>query len=330
VWAEVLDDFASGTLQRVYHGQWQDPALIPRARRDVFPDAYHFASIQTSRGCPMNCDFCSVTAFNGQRYRRRRAEDVLDELESIDKELLFFVDDNIIGYGDASRTIAKEIFRGMIQRGIKKHWFCQASLNIADDPEVVDLAGEAGCRMIFVGIEADNEEALASVNKRLNLKRGCDAYAATFDRIHQAGIAVLGAFIFGLDGDTPERIEQRADYIIQSGVDVMQCTVLTPLPGTRLFHEFEQQGRLLYDRFPEDWDRYNLTEVVYRPQAMAADELSSILRDCMQRIYALPVLKEKAKQTLKATGRGEAVEFAWQSNLNYREVALSPTTFATT
>jgi radical SAM superfamily enzyme YgiQ (UPF0313 family) len=330
VWAEVLDDFAAGTLQRIYHGQWQDPALFPHARRDIFPEEYHFASIQTSRGCPMNCDFCSVTAFNGQRYRRRPAEDVLDELESIDKDLLFFVDDNIIGYGDSSRTMAKDIFRGMIQRGIKKHWFCQASLNVADDPEVLELAGEAGCRMIFVGIEADNEEALASVNKRLNLKRGCDAYAGTFDRIHQAGIAVLGAFIFGLDGDTPERIEQRADYIIQSGVDVMQCTVLTPLPGTQLFHEFEQQGRLLYDRFPEDWDRYNLTEVVYRPQGMAADELSSILQDCMQRIYALPVLKDKAKQTLKATGRGDTLEFAWQSNLNYREIALSPTTFATT
>lgn len=330
VWAQVLEDFAAGKLQSLYHGHWQDPSLLPQARRDIFPQEYSFASIQTSRGCPLNCEFCSVTAFNGQRYRRRGAEAVLDELETIEKDLLFFVDDNIIGYGTPSRNIAKEIFRGMVKRGIKKHWFCQASLNVADDPEVLELASDAGCRMIFLGIEADSEEALATVNKRLNLKRGCDAYAGTFDRIHQAGIAVLGAFIFGLDGDTPERIEQRAEYIIQSGVDVMQCTVLTPLPGTQLFHAYQKQGRLLYDHFPEDWDRFNLTEVVHRPQDMSPDELSGILRACMQRIYAMPVLKDKARQTLKETGRGEALEFAWQANLNYREIALSPTTFAQT
>jgi radical SAM superfamily enzyme YgiQ (UPF0313 family) len=201
-------------------------------------------------------------------------------------------------------------------------------MNIADDVEVLEWAGRAGCRMIFLGVEAEDEDALAAVNKRLNLKRGADAYAGTFDRIHQAGIAVLGAFIFGMDGDTPDKLRRRADYIIHSGVDVMQCTVMTPLPGTRLYHELQQQGRLLYKDFPCDWDRYNLTEVVHEPIGMSPAELSHVLRECMERIYAMPVIKAKTQQTLRETGQWAAAEFAWRANLNYREIALAESTFA--
>jgi radical SAM superfamily enzyme YgiQ (UPF0313 family) len=201
-------------------------------------------------------------------------------------------------------------------------------VNIADDPEVLEWASRAGCRMVFLGIEAEDEDALAAVNKRLNLKRGPDAYELIFRRIHQAGIVVLGAFIFGMDGDTPDKLFRRADYIIQSGVDVMQCTAMTPLPGTRLFHELRQSGRLLYEDFPRDWDRYCLTEVVHKPLGMPATQLSAVLRSCMDRIYAMPVLKDKARQTLRETGRWDAAEFTWQSNLNYREIAVAPTTFA--
>jgi radical SAM superfamily enzyme YgiQ (UPF0313 family) len=328
VWSTVLADAVAGALQPRYSGRMINMADCPRPRRDVYSAGYQFAMIQTSRGCPLDCDFCSVTAFNGRRYRRRPPEEVLDELETIDAELMFFVDDNIIGYGAPSREIALKIFRGMVDRGMNKLWFCQASVNIADDPEVLEWASRAGCRMVFLGIEAEDEDALAAVNKRLNLKRGPDAYELIFRRIHQAGIVVLGAFIFGMDGDTPDKLFRRADYIIQSGVDVMQCTAMTPLPGTRLFHELRQSGRLLHEDFPRDWDRYCLTEVVHKPLGMPATQLSAVLRSCMDRIYAMPVLKDKARQTLRETGRWDAAEFTWQSNLNYREIAVAPTTFA--
>ena len=101
-----------------------------------------------------------------------------------------------------------ELFQGMVERGLKKKWFCQASINVADNLEVLEWAGRAGCRMIFLGIEAEDDYALNEVNKRLNLKHGTSTYEETFDRIHSAGIAVLGAFIFGMDGDTPEKLRR--------------------------------------------------------------------------------------------------------------------------
>jgi radical SAM superfamily enzyme YgiQ (UPF0313 family) len=200
-------------------------------------------------------------------------------------------------------------------------------VNIADDAEVLDWASRAGCRMIFLGLEADDEAALAAVNKRLNLSRGADSYATIFDRIHAAGIAVLGAFIFGMDSDTPEKLRRRADYIVHSGVDVVQCTALTPLPGTRLFEQLRQEGRLLYADFPRDWQRYNLTEIVHRPVGMSAAELAQVLRECMGRIYDISVLKDKARNTLRETGRWDATEFAWQANLSYRAIGLADSSF---
>ena len=323
VWAEVLADVVAAKLQPVYRGDWQELTSLKHVRRDIFHEDYVFASIQTSRGCPLDCSFCSVTGFNGKRYRRRPPLEVLDELETIPQELLFFVDDNIIGYGRQSREQALELFKGMVERGLNKQWFCQASVNIADDPEILEWAGRAGCRMIFLGIEAEEVDALEAVDKRLNLKRGTSSYDETFKRIHAAGIAVLGAFIFGMDGDTPEKLRRRADYMIQSGVDVMQATAITPLPGTRVFDQMKKEGRLLRTDFPNDWDYYNLTEVVFQPAQMGVEEFAQIMRDCVRRLWDTAVLKAKAKQTLELTGRWETTQFAWKANLSYRDIAFA-------
>jgi len=329
VWDEVIADALAGNLKPIYKGLWGGLEQLQKPRRDIYSDQYLFASVQTSRGCPMDCDFCSVSTFNGLRYRRRPPSEVLDELETIPQKLIFFVDDNIIGYGKRSRKSALELFKGMVDRGIDKHWFCQASINVADDEEILHWAAKSGCRMIFLGIEAEDADALSAVNKKLNIKRGgADAYEQIFERIHNAGIAVLGAFIFGMDQDTPEKLFKRAQYMLDSGVDVMQATALTPLPGTRLFAQLEEEGRLLYTNFPTDWDRYDLTEVVYKPSQMTAAEFSEIMRECLSKIYDRRALKEKARQTLKLTGRWDATEFAYQSNQNYRTIAIAESTFA--
>ncbi len=330
IWGKVIDDFQRGELQPLYQGVMETCVRNIVARREIFHPNYRFASIQTSRGCPLDCDFCSVTAFNGRRYRRRSSAEVLAELESISHELLFFVDDNLVGYGTRDREQMLEIFRGMVERRLDKKWFCQASLNVADDPEVLEWASRAGCRMIFLGIEAEDTSALESVNKRLNLKRGTASYSDVFARIHAAGIAVLGAFVFGMDSDTPDALRRRAEFIINSDVDVMQTTAMTPLPGTQLYAQLERTGRLLYTDFPQDWDRYNLTEVVMTPQRMSVEEMTAVMRECLDKIYDMSVLKAKAKQTLAQTGRWDTTEFAWQSNLSYREIALAESTFALT
>jgi radical SAM superfamily enzyme YgiQ (UPF0313 family) len=322
-WPQVVADVEAGRLQRIYQGEWTALAGLPHPRRDLFHPDYVFASVQTSRGCPMDCEFCSVTAFNGRRYRRRPSEEVIDELETIPQRMLFFVDDNIIGYGQESREQTLVLFRGMVERKLDKWWFCQASLNFADDEEVLLWASRAGCKMVFLGLEAEEVDALREVNKRLNLQRGVDSYAAAFRRIHQAGIAVLGAFIFGMDGDTPEKLRRRAGYMIDSGIDVMQTTFLTPLPGTRLFDRLQAGSRLLYTDFPRDWDHYDMTEVTYRPQHMAPQMLAQAMHECTGKMYAHPVLVRKAMRTCLGTRNWMATMFAWQSNINYRNVALA-------
>jgi len=151
VWPQVLTDAEAERLQRIYHGVWPDLASLPWPRRDLFHPNYMFASVQTSRGCPMDCEFRSVTAFNGRRYRRRLPEEVLDELETIPQRMLFFVDDNIIGYGKESREQALALFRGMMERGLRKWWFCQASLNFADDEGCFIGRARQGARWSFWG-----------------------------------------------------------------------------------------------------------------------------------------------------------------------------------
>jgi radical SAM superfamily enzyme YgiQ (UPF0313 family) len=322
VWPQVIADAEAGRLQKIYRGAWRDLARIPHPRRNLFHPGYLFASVQTSRGCPMDCEFCSVTAFNGRRYRRRPPEEVLAELAAIPQKMIFFVDDNIIGYGGKSREQALAIFKGMVERRMDKWWFCQASLNFADDGELLAWAGRAGCKMVFLGLEAEAADALAEVNKTLNLQRGVGSYAEAFRRIHRAGIAVLGAFIFGMDEDTADTLRQRTEFMVRSGIDVMQKTFLTPLPGTRLFDRLQREGRLLFTGFPGDWEHYDMGEAVHAPRGMTPEELTRAMDESSRRMFAWPVLAGKALRTLWQTRNPAAAMFAWQSNLNYRNVSL--------
>ena len=321
VWSRVISDAETGHLEKRYTGQWSDLSGAPHPRRDLFHDRYMFASIQTSRGCPMNCEFCSVTAFNGRRYRRRPPAEVLDELAAIPGKMIFFVDDNIIGYGRESRNQAMELFRGMVERRLNKWWFCQASLNFADDEEVLSWAGRAGCKMVFLGLEAEGVEALQEVHKQLNMTRGIDSYYGAFRRINRAGIAVLGAFIFGMDTDTPQRLRDRSEFMMRNAIDVMQTTFLTPLPGTRLYEHYQQENRLLYNASHRDWDHYDMTEVTHTPLCMKPEDLYRNMISIHRRIYAWPVLFRKALSTLRNTRCVTATMFALMSNMNYRRVA---------
>ena len=322
IWQTVLSDFDTGQLKKEYHGERAELSNMAQPRRDLFRADYMFASVQTSRGCPMDCEFCSVTAFNGRQYRQRPVEDVLDELATIPQKMIFFVDDNIIGYGEKSKERAKALFQGMVERKLDKWWFCQASINFGDDEEVLQWAKKAGCQMVFLGIEAEEMDALKEVHKQLNAQRGISAYDTAFKNIQNAGIAVLGAFIFGMDGDTPQKLESRAKYMRRSsGIDVMQTTFLTPLPGTRLYDQYQQENRLQYTQFPSDWQHYDMTEVIHQPGRMTADQLQSLMKTLNRRMYAWPVLIRKAINTFWQTRDMTATMFAWSSNINYRNVS---------
>jgi radical SAM superfamily enzyme YgiQ (UPF0313 family) len=322
VWRKVLGDFEKGKLKKTYRGQIRAETALPGARHDLFHPDYVFGSIQTARGCPMDCEFCSVSAFNGRRYRQRDVESVLDELETIRSKLVYFVDDNLYGYGKSASERALRLFRGIIERGIKKDWFTQASINFAENDEVLKYAARSGCRMVLLGLEAENAEALEDAGKHLNLKRFHE-YEEVFRRIRSHGIAVLGSFIYGMDSDTPAALKRRTEFILNSDVDAVQMSLMTPLPGTRLFAKLRGEGRLLYTNFPGDWVRYDMTEVLFKPRSMEPNDLFNGIIDAGSRVYNPIALWCRYLRTLGAVRNTVTAWWAYSTNLNYLKTSLA-------
>jgi len=322
VWQEVIEDFENERLEPVYHGQLLPLSDAPNPRRDLFHPDYTYANIQTSRGCPMRCDFCSVHTFNGNHYRQRPVEDVLDELETIAHKQVYFVDDNIIGYSKSSAQRAKALFKGMIDRGIEKEWYCQASLNISDDEEVLEYMAASGCRMILIGIESEKITQLQEANKKLNIKMGIESYNEVFDRIHKYGISVLGALIYGLDSDSEQDLFDRSRFAIDSHMDAMQATIVTPLPGTGLFNKLNKDKRLLFTNFPNDWQYYHFLEVVHKPQKMEPNQLMEAMKENWAILYNHKTLQKKMLQTLRFTKNARAAAWAYLSNVERHNLAF--------
>jgi radical SAM superfamily enzyme YgiQ (UPF0313 family) len=323
VWPQVLEHALRGCLEPVYRGEPGDLAGLPRPRRELFAGKVSTATVQTSRGCPMDCNFCSVSALHGRRYRRRPVEEILDELAEIPQRRLCFLDDNLVGYGPQDRQEALELFQGMVRRRFRFHWACQASLNIADDEELLRWASRAGCRVVFLGIEAEDPDALAEINKHVNLRRSADQYAPLLRRIHRAGIIVLGSFMFGLDGDTPESLRRRAEYILAGNVDVAQASVLTPCPGTKVFEKMQREGRLLLTDFPNDWQHYDGIELVFQPLNFTRRELKEILCDFTARYCRWTTFSRKVLRTLAESHNVVTAGIAGWLNLGYRGLRLA-------
>jgi radical SAM superfamily enzyme YgiQ (UPF0313 family) len=320
-WQRFIHDFENGQPRPAYREDRAAQTKISRARHDLFHPNYVFDSIQTARGCPMDCNFCSVTTFNGHNYRQRDIEDVLDELESIQKRFVYFVDDNLYGYGTNAAERAVALFNGITGRGIKKQWFSQASVNIADVDEVIGRAARSGCRMVLLGIEAERDSALEDAGKKLN-RKFLDHYEDIFRRINSYGIAIFGSFIYGMERDTPESLRQRSKFIRDSDIDAMQITLMTPLPGTRLFQRLQDEGRLLYTNFPDDWARYDMTEVVFKPLLMTPEELFKGFCDAGMMLYNHAALWDKYLRTLSNTGNLATAWWAYYTNLNYHNAAV--------
>ena len=318
IWPTVIADFEKGQIKKLYDGvRLKADKLVP-ARHDLFHPKYAFASIQTTRGCPWRCDFCTVHAFNGTAYRQRPVQDILDEIEmTSEKEYLFFVDDNIIGYSKKSMARTIELLKGMKARGLKREWFSQASINFAENEEMLQLAHDTGCKMVLLGIESEKLEGLEETNKDLNKKIGVGHYDEIFNKIHQYGIAVLGTFIFALDTDTPEDLKRRVDFIINSKVDAFQTSVLTPFPGTGTFRKFVKEDRIHYKNFPEDWQRMRFFENVIDPITMSHDKLNEVLYEQWGRLFSRTTLLNKFKMTLKETKDAHAAFWALVTNSNY-------------
>jgi len=327
IWPEVLRDFETGVLKRIYKASPEALSLLPCPRRDLFDSAYAWGTLQASRGCPMDCHFCSVTAFNGHRFRQRPLQDVWDELKTIPQKYVFFVDDNILGYGRAAEERTIKLFRGIVEQGIRKRFVCQTSLNFADNIEVLKWAQKAGCKMIFVGLESVSEESLKFFGKSYNLKKGIGKYTESIRRCHHYGIGVIGSLMFGSDGEDPEIFQRTLKFIQESGLDVIQITFATPLPGTKLFQELQRERRLTHTNFPTDWKNYSFSKILFKPQRMTKEDLYRGMALVKDGLYTWPSFAKRVCRTFFSTKSFTTAFLSYKLNKGYRRGYLETVYF---
>ena len=314
IWYKVLEDVGNGILKSRYDGKFARMIDIPAARHDLLAKGYSFGAIQTTRGCPLNCSFCSVTAFNGAQYRQRPITEVVSEFQLVREKRVLVVDDNLIGTKTKHIIRAKELFRAMIKARLKKKWIAQVTINFADDEELMILAAEAGCRGVFIGFESPSPEGLLEVGKKFNLLKNRD-FRVSIRRIQRHKILVVGSFIIGLDIDEPgigKNIAQVANYY---GLDNLNTLFMTPLPGTKLWDQMKTDGLIVLDRFPEHWKYYTLTFPVARYKQLSLDESINEMITCDRSFYSIPHI---FKRVFKSIWRRRQPLITLIGNLSYR------------
>lgn len=259
--------------------------------------------IMTSRGCPYDCSFCSVTSMFGQKYRFRSKELVLKELRGIYEtgaRWVFFYDDNFI----ANRQRTKELLQSMIDEGITPNWTAQVRVEVARDPELLDLMARSGCHTVYIGFESINPETLKLYNKKQSVKDIEDCIRL----LHDKGIRIHGMFVFGSDTDTTSTIRETARFAKKNDLESVQFLILTPLPGTRCFQELEDAGRIIN----KDWALYDAHHVVFEPKQMSYFELQHETFKATRQFYSIPQILKRAVRLdlfnvgLKAYGRNIA------------------------
>jgi radical SAM superfamily enzyme YgiQ (UPF0313 family) len=295
LWPKVIADIETGHLKRIYRmDHFPNLANYQRPRISLLnPDAYMTRLCSfTTRGCHFDCEFCSVSPFNGKTTRRRPVPEVIEELtrakewlrsDIIDRmaqgslwhalttslriwvgleegSIVAFVDD----LHNSHRAYCRELWEALKSLNIK--WGCQSTLFLGDDPEMVKLAADSGCVSVFVGMESLSEDSLDETNKGFNQVRKFENQIKMF---HDHGIMVNPGLVFGFDHDDESVFETAVDFLIRNKVELAYFNVLTPLPGTALFERYKQEGRL----FDLDWSKYDGKHVVFHPKRMTAEQL---------------------------------------------------------
>jgi radical SAM superfamily enzyme YgiQ (UPF0313 family) len=265
VWPRLLADFSQGSLQRLYRSDsLMNMTDIPDARRAIFKGKGYLLTntIQTTRGCPFDCEFCSVTAFYGRSYRKRPVGQVLTELQELRKtnSFIFFVDDNIV----ADRTYALSLFQGM--KGMDFKWLSHAPIDFAGDRELMRAAGESGCVGMFVGFESLNQESLSAMGKVTNRAQTFMDDATAF---RDNGIGILGSFVLGYDGDTPDIFPKLLRFSEEARLEAAIFPILTPYPGTKVRSRMESEGRII----SSNWRDYDMEHINFQPKGMTIAQL---------------------------------------------------------
>lgn len=259
----MIEDFEKGQLEKFYFNN-EKPSLVglPEPRRDLYKKWTYFVkhTIQTTRGCPYDCPFCSVSGVFGKAYRFKPVEDIIKSIEFLDSGFVGFIDDNMAG----NKKYSKELFKALIP--LKIRWAGQSSVNIAEDFELLRLAKKSGCTGLFIGFETIFQQSMGEIGKSQNK---IEEFKTNIKRLHDYGIVVLGAFIFGFDSDDKDVFKRTVDFIYDAKLDLVQFSIMTPLPGTVLYKKLSSENRIINT----DWSKYDMENVVFKPAQMSVDEL---------------------------------------------------------
>jgi radical SAM superfamily enzyme YgiQ (UPF0313 family) len=295
-WPQLLKDVAAGHPREVYRpDRVIDMRDSPLPRYDLLkPGRYKWVSVQSSRGCPHDCEYCSASKIFGPKYRTKTVEQTLAEIEFVHRHFgdsmgITFSDDNFA----VNKKEAKAILEGMIERfgerKVRYNVACDVSIGQAD--EILRLLERSGCVSLFVGFEAVSESSLKGLDARGWKLKQLENYGRYVRNIQSYGIPVFGAFMVGLDGDEPTVFDDIADFVISNHLFAATVYIIQPFPGTRFRERVIQENRLIN---PE-WDRYTMYDVNHVPAKMTVEQLREGLPALYRRIYSPEVKAEKMR-----------------------------------
>jgi len=308
VWTELLEDIENGCLKKLYKNEQPvSLATLSPPRRDLLGStAQYYATtnaVQIGRGCIHGCRYCSITAFHKRTYRRRPVEQVIAELQQLSRDVIF-VDDNIV----SEPNYAKQLFAAMIP--LKKRWASQSSIDIADDPELLELARQSGCHGLFVGIETLNQKNLVAVDKTFN---GIQRYRKRISALYRHGIGIIAGIIVGMDNDDIYVFGNTLKFLEDAGIQAIQVNIMTPLPGTPLYEYYQRTERIIDHNF----DHYDFRHCVFQPGRMTPDQLQDGSDWLYREFYRLDRIVIRTIRTLIAVGPVTAY-LTWRLNMTYR------------
>ena len=282
LWPRVIADAEGGTLRKIYRNVSPGDVALGRVtpRYDLLEiERYNRVPVQTTRGCPLHCEFCAASRIFGA-YKLKPVDAVVREIREIKKRwkrpFIELADDNTF----VNKKWSKELVRAIAEENV--HWFTETDVSVAEDPELLDLLAQSGCRQLLLGFESPTPAALVGMDSTGWKAQRYKEYRTAIDAIQDRGISVNGCFITGNDSDTPDIFPQIERFVKSSGLADVQVTVLTPFPGTSLQARLKREGRLLRERY---WERCTLFDVNFVPKGMSVQDLEDGLEYLMGSLY---------------------------------------------